>query len=130
MRIVLLIVAGLALAAFVVVAVVLPQMESAETKAAGQALIAGAAPAQQQIATVAEKAGSLDGTGKGLKLAPKSDPKHGEFKWMVQDNGLIHGWNEKNAIEIALAPVLTGGKVSWRCSGYPNTAMPATCGGR
>ena len=130
MRIVLLVVAGLALAAFVVVAVVLPQMQSAEAKAAGQALIAGAAPVQQQLAEAAEKTGSLAGIGKGLKLAPRSDPKHGELKWMIQDNGVIHGWNKKNAIEIGLTPVLAGGKVSWRCRGYPNTAMPASCGGR
>jgi hypothetical protein len=130
MRILLLIVAGLALVGFIVVAVVLPQMESSETKAAAQALIAGAAPAQQQIAAAAEKSGNLAGAGKGVKLAPKSDSKHGGLKWVIQDNGSIHGWNEKNAIEIGLTPVLSGGKVSWRCQGYPNVAMPASCGGR
>ncbi|HUJ86894.1 MAG TPA: hypothetical protein VLX30_08595 [Burkholderiales bacterium] len=130
MRILLLVVAGLALVGFIVVAVVLPQMESSETKAAAQALIAGAAPAQQQVAAAAEKAGNLSGAGKGIKLAPQSDPKHGELKWVVQDGGEIRGWNEKNAIEIGLAPVLAGGKVSWRCHGYPNVAMPASCGGR
>jgi hypothetical protein len=118
MRILLLVVAGL------------PQMESSETKAAAQALIAGAAPAQQQVSAAAEKAGSLAGSGKGVKLAPMSDSKHGGLKWVIQDNGLIHGWNEKNAIEIGLTPVLSGGKVSWRCQGYPNVAMPANCGGR
>jgi hypothetical protein len=130
MRIVLLVVAGLALVGFIVVAVVLPRMESSETKGAAQALIAGAVPAQQQVAAAAEKAGSLAGAGKGLKLTPKSDPKHGEFKWVVEDNGSIHGWNAKNALEIGLTPVLAGGKVSWRCHGYPNVAMPAGCGGR
>jgi hypothetical protein len=130
MRIVLLVVAGLALVGFVVVAVVLPQMESAETKAAAQALISGAAPAQQQIASAAEKAGKLAGTGKGLKLASQSDSKHGELKWVIGADGAIRGWNEKNAIEIALTPVLSGGKLSWNCRGYPNVAMPASCGGR
>jgi hypothetical protein len=130
MRIVLLVVAGLALVGFVVVAVVLPQMESAETKSAAQALIAGAAPAQQQIAAAAEKAGKLVGVGKGLKLATQSDSKHGELKWVVADDGAIRGWNEKNAIEIALTPVLSGGKLSWNCRGYPIVAMPASCGGR
>jgi hypothetical protein len=130
MRIVLLVVAGLALVGFVVVAVVLPQMESAETKAAAQALISGAAPAQQQIASAAEKAGKLAGVGNGLKLASQSDSKHGELKWVIGANGAIRGWNEKNAIEIALTPVLSGGKLSWNCRGYPNVAMPASCGGR
>jgi len=108
----------------------MPQMESANAKAAAQSLIAGTAPAQQQIASAAEKAGSLAGSGKGLKLASKSDSKNGEFKWVVEDNGAIRGWNESNAIEIALTPELTGGKVSWACRGYPNAAMPASCGGR
>jgi hypothetical protein len=130
MRILLLVVAGLALIGFIVVAVVLPQMESSETKAAAQALISGAAPAQQQVDAAAEKAGNLAGAGKGLKLDPKSDSKYGELKWLVQDNGSIHGWNAKNAIEIRLTPVLAAGKVSWRCRGYPNVAMPASCGGR
>ena len=130
MRILLLIVAGLALVGFVVVAVVLPQMESSETKAAAQALIAGAVPAQQQVAAAAEKAGNLADAGKGVKLSSQSDLKHGELKWLVQDDGSIHGWNEKNAIEIGLTPVLAAGKVSWRCHGYPNVAMPASCGGR
>lgn len=130
MRILLLVVAALALVGFIVVAVVLPQMQSSETKAAAQALIAGAMPAQQQVAAAAEKAGKLAGAGKGVRLTPHTDSKYGELKWVVQDNGSIHGWNEKNAIEIGLAPVLSGGKVSWQCHGYPNVAMPADCGGR
>ena len=52
MRIGLLVVAALALIGFLVVAVVLPQMAGAEAKDAAQALIAGAQPAQQQIAVV------------------------------------------------------------------------------
>jgi hypothetical protein len=130
MRIVLLVVAALALVGFVVVAVVLPQMESAETKAAAQALIAGAVPAQQQIAAAAEKAGKLAGMGKGIKLSSQSDSKHGELNWVVGDNGSIRGWNKQNAIEIAITPAISNGKVSWNCRGYPNVAMPASCGGR
>jgi hypothetical protein len=130
MRIVLLLTgAVLALAVFVVVAVVLPRMEEAETRGAAQALIAGASSAERQIATTAEKTGSLAGAGRGVKLSARSDPKHGEFKWVVEDSGAIRGWNEKNAIEIAITPVLEGGKVSWRCHGFPNDAMPASCSG-
>ena len=130
MRIVLLLLgAGVALAVFVAVVVVWPWMESAESKAAAQALIAGAGPAQQQIAATAEKAGSLAGAGHGVKLSSRSEPKHGELKWVVGDNGAIRGWNEKNAIEIAITPALADGKLSWRCRGFPNDAMPASCGG-
>ena len=131
MRIVLLLTgAALALAVFVVVVVVLPRMAEAETRGAAQALIAGASLAERQIAATAEKAGSLAGAGHGVKLSARSDPKHGEFKWVVEENGAIRGWNEKNAIEIAITPVLEGGKVGWRCRGFPNDAMPASCGGR
>ena len=129
MRIGLLVVAALALVGFLVVAVVLPQMSGAETKEAAQALVAGAAPAQQQVAAAAEKAGNLAAAGKGVKLAPRSDAKHGELKWLVGDDGAIRGWNEKNAIEITLTPALQGGKTSWNCRGYPVSAMPASCGG-
>lgn len=130
MRIGLLVVAALALIGFVVVAWVLPQMAGAEAKDAAQALIAGAQPAQQQVGLAAEKSGALSGVGKGVKLAPRMDSKHGEMKWIVAEDGAIRGWNEKNALEVALTPSLQSGKVSWNCKGYPVSAMPAACGGR
>lgn len=130
MRAVLIVVAVLALAGFVTVAVVLPQMAGAEAKEAAQGLIAGAEPAKQQVTAAAEKTNALAGVGKDVKLAARSDAKFGELKWVVSDNGEVRGWNEKNAIEISLTPTLAGGKVTWKCRGYPHTAMPANCGGR
>ena len=130
MRIGLLIVAGLALIGFVVVAVVLPQMAGTEAKEAAQALVSGAEPARQQVGAAAEKSGNVAGAGKGVKLAAKNDPKHGELKWLVAEDGAIRGWNEKNALEVALTPSVQSGKVSWNCKGYPVSAMPASCGGR
>lgn len=130
MRIGLLLVAGLALIGFLVVAVVLPQMVGAEAKDAAQALIAGTEPAKAQISAAAEKSGRLAGAGQGVKIAPKTDSKHGELKWIVSENSSIRGWNEKNALEVALTPSLQGGKVSWNCKGYPVNAMPVSCGGR
>ena len=129
MRIGLLVVAALALVGFIVVAVVLPQMSGAETKEAAQALVSGAAPAQEQVAAAAQKAGGLAGSGKGVKIAPRTDAKHGELKWLVSDGGAIRGWNEKNAIEVTITPTFQGGKTSWSCRGYPVSAMPASCGG-
>jgi len=130
MRTGLLIVAGLLLIGFLVVAVVLPQMAGAEAKEAAQALVAGADSARQQVTAAAEKSGNLNGTGKAVKLAAKNDPKFGELKWLVSDNGEIRGWNERNALEMAMLPAMQGGKVSWSCRGYPVDAMPASCGGR
>ncbi len=130
MRAALLIVAALALAGFLVVAVVLPQMAGSEAKDAAQALISGADAAKQQVAATAEKAANLAGAGKDVKIAARSDAKHGELKWIVETNGTIRGWNEKNAIEVSMIPALQGGKVSWSCRGFPITAMPATCGGK
>ena len=130
MRIALLVIAALALVGFLMVAVVLPQKAGADSKEAAQALVAGADPAKQQVAAAAEKAGNLAGSGKDVKVAAKNDPKFGEMKWIVEDGGAIRGWNEKNALEIALMPTLNAGKVSWNCKGYPVSAMPTTCGGR
>ena len=96
MRIALLAVAGLALVAFLVVAVVLPQMAGAQVKDAAQTLIAGAEPAKQQVGSAATKAGRLEGSGAGVKVPAKSDPKYGEMKWVVSQNGAIRGWNEQN----------------------------------
>ena len=112
------------------VAVVLPHKAGADAREAAQALISGAQPAQQQVATFAEKTGNLVGVGKGIKVSAKSDPKHGEMKWIVSDNGDIRGWNEQNALEVTLTPSLQSGKASWNCRGYPVTVMPANCGGR
>ena len=130
MRIALLVVAALALVGFLMVAVVLPQRAGTESKEAAQALVAGADPAKQQVGAAAEKSGKLAGAGADVKIAPKSDPKHGEMKWIVSDDGAIRGWNEKNALEMALTPALNAGKVSWNCKGYPVSAMPPSCGGR
>src|SRR2546421_9550273 len=113
MRIGLLVVAALALIGFIVVAFVLPQMAGTEAKEAAQALVAGAQPAQQQVGAAAEKNGNLSGAGRGVKLASKTDAKHGELKWIVGEDGSIRGWNERNALEIALTPALQAGKVTW-----------------
>ena len=130
MRIALLVVAGLALIGFLAVAVVLPQKAGADARDAANALIAGAEPAKQQVGASAEKTGNLSGVGKGIKVAAKSDPRHGELKWIVSDNGDIRGWNEKNALEVTITPSLQSGKASWNCRGYPVTVMPVSCGGR
>src|SRR5438477_11841613 len=106
MRIGLLVVAALALIGFIVVAFVLPQMAGTEAKEAAQALVAGAQPAQQQVSAAAEKNGNVAGAGAGVKLAAKNDPKHGDLKWIVADDGGIRGWNEKHALEVALTPSL------------------------
>jgi type II secretory pathway pseudopilin PulG len=130
MRAALLVIAGIALIGFLAVAVVLPRMAGSEAREAAQALVAGAEPAKQQVTAAAEKSGRLDGAGEGVKVAAKNDPKHGEMKWIVSQNGAIRGWNEKNALEVTLMPTLQGGKASWNCKGYPMDAMPANCGGR
>jgi hypothetical protein len=130
MRTALLVIAGIALIGYLAVAVVLPQMAGSEAKGAAQALVAGADAAKQQVGSAAEKAGSLNGAGKGIKVASKNDAKHGELKWIVSDNGAIRGWNEKNALEVTFTPNLQGGKTSWNCKGYPVDAMPSSCGGK
>ena len=129
MRVGLLVVAALALVGFVVVAVVLPQMAGAKSKQAAEALIAGAEPAKQLVASNAQKSGQLAGAGKGVKIAAQ-DNEYGNLKWIVEDDGAIRGWNEQNAIEIALTPALQAGKLSWNCKGYPVSSMPPSCGGR
>jgi hypothetical protein len=130
MRAALLVIAGLALAGFIAVSFVLPQMAGSEAREAAQSLVAGVEAAKQQVAAAAEKAGNLTGAGTNVKLASKADAKYGELKWIVESNGAIRGWNEKNAIEISVTPRLEGGKVGWTCRGYPNASMPASCGGR
>ena len=130
MRAALIVIAVVALAGFLAVAVVLPQMAGSEAKEAAQALVAGADAAQKQVAAAAEKVNNLGGSGRDVKITSRTDAKHGELKWIVETNGAIRAWNEKNAIEVSLTPVLAGGKVSWNCRGYPITAMPASCGGK
>jgi len=130
MRAALLVIAGLALAGFIAVSFVLPGMAGTEAKEAAQALVTGAETPKKQVAAAAEKAGNVMGAGAGVKVASSTDPKYGELKWIVEANGAIRGWNEKNAIEISVTPKLEGGKVTWTCRGYPNASMPASCGGR
>ena len=130
MRIGLLVVAGAALIGFLAIAVVLPWMEGGESRDAAAVLVAGTNSAKSEVTAAAEKAGNLAGSGVNIKVAPKTDAKYGELKWIVEPGGMIRGWNEKNAIEIALTPTLTAGKVAWICKGYPTQSMPVTCGGK
>ena len=130
MRTGLLIVAALALVGFIAVAFVLPRMAADEAKQAAQALVAGAEPAQRQVAAAAEKAGSLAGSGREVKVAARVDPKYGELKWLVSEGGAVRAWNERNAIEVTLTPQLQSGKAAWTCRGHPVNAMPVSCGGR
>lgn len=130
MRVMLMVVAGVALIGFVLVAVVLPRMADSKVKDAAQALLAGAESAKQQVSAAAEKTGNLAGAGTGVKLQARADPKYGELKWIVSQDGAIRGWNEENALEVTLTPTLKGGKTDWNCKGYPVAAMPLTCGGR
>jgi hypothetical protein len=130
MRTALIVIAAAALLGFLAVAVIFPGIAGAEAKEAAAALVTGADSAKQQVAAAAEKSGNLGGSGNGVKLAPQMHPKAGELKWIIEPNGTVRGWNETNAIEIAILPLLQGGKVSWNCRGYPNAAMPANCGGR
>jgi len=130
MRAALIVIAVLALAGFLAVAVVIPNMAGSDAREAAQALLAGADAAQKQVSAAAEKAGNLAGSGKDVKIAARTDAKYGELKWIVEPNGAIRAWNENNAIELSLTPSLQGGKVSWSCRGYPITAMPAACGGK
>jgi len=130
MRTALLVIAGILLVGVVALWVVIPQMRISEARDAAQALVAGAEQAKQQVGSAAEKSGQLTGAGNGVKVAAKNDPKHGEMKWIVSDNGSIRGWNEKNALEVTIIPTLQSGKASWNCKGYPVDAMPTACGGR
>jgi hypothetical protein len=130
MKIGLLLVAVLALAGFLLVAVVLPQRADAQAKEAARALIAGAEPAERRVGAIAEKNGNLAGSGRDVKIPARDDPKHGELKWLVSEGGAIRGWNARNAIEITFTADLQGGKASWTCRGYPISAMPTSCGGR
>ena len=130
MRNALLVIAVIALIGFLAIAFVIPEMREAEVQKAAQQLLAGADSAKQQVAGAAQKAGNLAGSGKGVKVAAKNDPKHGDMKWIVSEDGVIRGWNEQNVIETSLAPALQGGKVGWSCRGYPMAAMPTSCGGR
>ena len=130
MRTALLVIAGLALIGYVVLAWVLPSMAGSEVNAAAQALLAGAEPAKQQVASAAEKSGNLNAAGSGIKALEKDDPKHGKMKWIVSENGAIRGWNREHGLEVTLTPTLQGGKASWSCKGYPVGAMPPGCGGK
>lgn len=130
MRSGLLLLAGIALAGFVAIAVVLPRIASGEVKAAAAALVSGADAAKAQIGTAAGTAGKLEGSGVDVKIAARGDSSTGEMKYVVELNGVIRGWNEKNAIEIVIVPAFAGGKISWVCKGYPHDAMPQSCGGK
>ena len=130
MRAGLLVVAAVALAGFIAVAFVMPSMAGSKAKEAAQVLVSGADAPKQQVSAAAEKNGKLEGSGTGVKVAARNDPKYGELQWIVSENGIIRAWNKDNALEVTITPVLQSGKASWSCRGYPGDAMPTNCGGK
>ena len=84
MRVGLLVIAGVALVAFLGVAVVLPQMQGGEVRDAAAVLVSGANAAKADVTAAAEKAANLAGSGTNVKVAAKSEPKYGELKWIVE----------------------------------------------
>jgi hypothetical protein len=130
MRAGLLVVAALALIGFVALAYVMPSMAGSKAKEAAQALVAGAEAPKQQVAAAVEKNGKLEGSGAGIKVASRSDPRLGELQWIVSEHGIIRAWNRENALEVTITPALQSGKASWNCRGYPGDAMPPSCGGK
>ena len=130
MRAALLVVAALALIGFIAVAYVMPSMAGSKAKEAAHALVAGAEAPKQQVAAAAEKNGKLEGSGAGIKVASRSDPRFGELQWIVSEHGIIRAWNRDNALEVTLTPALQSGKASWNCRGYPADAMPPACGAK
>jgi len=86
----------------------------------------GANTAKSDVTAAAEKSGNLAGSGANVKVEKKIDPKYGELKWIVEPGGVIHGWNEKNAIEIALTPDARGRKGRLDVQGVPAQSMPVT----
>lgn len=130
MRAGLLVLAGVALAGFIAIAVILPKMASGDLMAAAATLIAGVEAAKAQVGATAEKSGTLTGSGANVKISSQNDAKAGAMKYVVEQDGVIRGWNEQNAIEISVTPALSGGKAGWTCKGFPHDAMPPSCGGR
>ena len=130
MRAILLVCAGLALVAFVAVGYIVPEMSASGAKSAAQALLTGAEPVKQMVAAAATKSGSLAGSGVGVKAVSRGSADQGDLKWVATENGMIRGWNEKNAIEVMLTPALANGQLTWACRGFPRSAMPAGCDGR
>ena len=130
MRAGLLVIAVLAAAGFIAVAFVIPSMAGSKAKEAAQALVSGADAPKQQVSSAAEKNGKLEGSGAGVKVAARNDPKYGELQWIVSENGIIRAWNKDNALELTITPVMQSGKASWSCRGYPGDAMPPSCGGK
>lgn len=130
MRAGLLVIAVLAAAGFIAVAFVIPSLAGSKAKEAAQALVSGADGPKQQVSAAAEKNGKLEGSGAGIKVAPRNDPKYGELQWIVAENGIIRGWNKDNALEVTMTPAMQSGKPSWSCRGYPGDAMPPSCGGK
>ena len=130
MRAGLLVIAVLAAAGFIAGAFVMPSMAGTKAKEAAQALVSGADAPKQQVSAAAEKNGKLEGSGAGVKVAARNDPKYGELQWIVSENGIIRAWNKDNALEVTITPVLQSGKASWSCRGYPGDAMPTSCGGK
>jgi hypothetical protein len=75
------------------------------------------------IAEAAEKSGSLRDIGAGIKLKRTENI---DYTYIDRD-GTVIIYNMPGGVLVVLSPVFERGKITWRCFGLPERAMPPDC---
>ena len=70
-----------------------------------------------------EQAHSLRDIGKGIAVIPAGRVKKG----LVTSDGVIVVASDDPSVVVFLTPEVLGGKLNWRCSGWPQKIMPMLC---
>jgi hypothetical protein len=84
--------------------------------------------ALKQILQVAERSGTLVGSGVGVAIPGRESAILGRTQWTISPDGAIRGAAPERGLIVALTPEMRDGKVEWNCKLEPEREfMRATC---
>ena len=75
--------------------------------------------ALRQIAQIAERSGTLDGSGVGVAIPGRESAILGRTQWTISPDGAIRGAASERGLVVALMPEMRDGKVVWNCKLEP-----------
>jgi len=84
--------------------------------------------ALKQIVQIAERRGTLVGSGIGVVIPERESTILGRTQWIISPDGVIRGAAPKRGLVVTLTPAMRDGRVTWNCKVEPERQfMPATC---
>jgi hypothetical protein len=105
------------------IAVVTPTYQCYTDRAKAAEVVLAGSVLRSQVEDAARARGTINGAGANIQFAPSGRVVAGR----VTDDGEIVAIGEDPPVVIILSPAYVGGRVSWKCRGFPRKIVPMMC---